>query len=103
VVISGIPTIPQYYSGASFSFLDEDDDRYFAYACQRGTFERWSNLPLLHETDSLDDFVDQGTRLVIVLYPSRMERLVVAAQQKGWKYAVEWPTKQRDVAVVTVN
>jgi len=103
VVISGIPTIPQYYSGASFSFLDEDDDRYFAYACQRGTVERWSNLPLLHETDSLDDFVDQGTRLVIVLYPSRMERLVAAAQQKGWKYSVEWPTKQRDIAVVTVN
>jgi len=48
VVITGIPSLEQYYSGFDYFFLDEEDLRYEAYVCQDGKTERWTNHPVLY-------------------------------------------------------
>lgn len=103
VVVSGVPAIPHYYAGVDYSFLDEEDDRYFAFACRLGTVDRWSNLPLLNPTDALADVIAGGQRVVVVMFPGRAERLVEVGRQRGWPLRVEYPTRQQDIAVIVVN
>lgn len=103
VVVTGVPPIPQYYAGVDYSFMDEEDDRYFAFACTRGTVDRWSNLPLLYPTDALAEVVAGGQRVFIVLFEGRAERLVQERRRRGWNVRTELPTRQQDIAVVVVN
>jgi hypothetical protein len=103
LVVSGIPVIEQYYPRVGYSFLDEQDDRYDAYACRRGTIDRWADLPLVYPMDALDGLHAQGKRMFMVLYPDRLERVAAAAQEKGWNYRIEWPTPQHDIGVLAIE
>lgn len=103
VVISGVPTVPYYFPGTDYSFLDENDDRYSAYACQRGTVDRWSNLPLLYPTDALEEIVAGGEKVFVVAYPQQAERLADSARERGWQVEVARPTRQKDIAVLEIE
>jgi hypothetical protein len=92
IVISGVPTVPHYFPKVAYSFLDEEDDRYSAYACNRSTVERWTNLPLLSPTDALAPLVASGRRIFVVLYPDRYDRLKAHAEKAGWRIASAQPT-----------
>jgi Dolichyl-phosphate-mannose-protein mannosyltransferase len=84
VVITGIPSLDQYYSGFDYFFLDEEDLRYEAYVCQDGKTERWTNHPVLYGERALKPIVASGRRVYASLYPDDEDRLWAVAQSEGW-------------------
>jgi hypothetical protein len=84
VVITGIPSLEQYYGGFDYFFLDEEDQRYEAYVCQDGKTERWTDHPVLFGERALNPIVASGRRVYAILYTDAEERLWVVAQSEGW-------------------
>jgi hypothetical protein len=103
IVVSGVPAVPQYYPRTNYSYLDEQDDRYTAYACRLGTVERWTNLPLLYPMAALEPLVQSGRRIFVVLYPDRQDRLIEYAQARGWKATSYLPLGPEDVRVLVLG
>lgn len=103
ILVSGIPSLDHYYGRADFSFLDEQDDRYEAYACAAGTVDRWTGKPLLHGTDQLDARVQSGRTLFLVMYPSFARRLLQSAGARSWRYHTAWTSIDGGVNVLVFN
>jgi hypothetical protein len=103
VVITGIPNIDPYYAGMNYFFLDENDERYASYACDRGTRERWSNLPLLYTTNALAAQATTGRRLFVIVYEGRYETLLATARARHWRTQTVWPAGHGGGAVLIVN
>ena len=68
-MISGQGTagVDFYYPDFDFVFLDPGDQRLFAWACQRGTVERWSNLPLVYSVAELRARIAASPRSFLVI------------------------------------
>jgi hypothetical protein len=88
IVVTGVSNIQPYYRELDFYFLDEQDLRYVQYACNNGSTERWSNLPLLYTADALEPYVASGRRIFLILYDGSRERLMSAAAARGWRAAM---------------
>jgi hypothetical protein len=69
LVISGqgVAALDFYYPNFDFVFLDPDDQRLLAWACQLGTVERWSNLPLVYSVDELRARIAASPRTFLVV------------------------------------
>jgi hypothetical protein len=102
-VLLGTPAIDQYYHGADYFFLEEDDPRFEVYACSSGHRERWTDLPLVHGMDALAVEVAAGGRLWLLMYPTQAEEVFRAGQRRGWKMTYEWATPEHSVAAVLIN
>jgi Dolichyl-phosphate-mannose-protein mannosyltransferase len=84
VVITGIPSLEQYYGRFDYFFLGEEDLRYEAYVCQDGKTERWTNHPVLYGERALKPIVASGRRVYASVYPDVEDRLRAVAQSEGW-------------------
>lgn len=84
VVITGIPSLEQYYDGFDYFFLGEEDLRYEAYVCQNGKTERWTNHPVLYGERALKPIVASGRRVYASVYSDVEDRLRAVAQSEGW-------------------
>ncbi len=84
VVITGIPSLEQYYGGFDYFYLDKEDQRYEAYVCQDGKTERWTDHPVLFGERALNTIVASGRRVYAILYTDDEERLWAVAQSEGW-------------------
>jgi hypothetical protein len=84
VVITGIPSLEQYYDGFDYFYLDEEDLRYEAYVCKDGKTERWTNHPVLYGERALKPIVASGRRVYASLYEDDEDRLSAVAQSEGW-------------------
>jgi Dolichyl-phosphate-mannose-protein mannosyltransferase len=84
VVITGIPSLEQYYGRFDYFFLGEEDLRYEAYVCQDGKTERWTNHPVLYGERALEPIVAAGRRVYVSVYPDVEDRLRAVAQSEGW-------------------
>ena len=51
--INGFPTADYYFPRFDFAYIDRDSSRFRAYACRRGTEERWGGLPLIYSLPEL--------------------------------------------------
>jgi hypothetical protein len=69
LVISGqgVAGIDFYYPNFDFVFLDPGDQRLLSWACQRGSVERWSNLPLVYSVAELRARIAASPRSFLVI------------------------------------
>lgn len=100
-VIIGFPGVDFYYPKSDFYWVADSDPRFESWACSRGTIQRWSNLPLIHSYASLRAQVTTGRRVWMVLEPSRMQPVLAALPPGYW--TLEWTSKERDIAIVSVR
>jgi hypothetical protein len=103
LVVSGIPSLDSYYDRTDFAFLDEQDERYEAYACAAGTRDRWSNKPLLSSTDQFGSQVQSGRQVFLVMYPSLAQRVMSQAEARRWNYRTAWSSIDGGVRVLVFN
>ncbi len=103
MVVSGIPNIQPYYPDIDYFYLDEADDRYRNYACNRGTIERWSSLPLLYKSPALAAEVSKHQRTFIVIYPSRYNDLAAVADSLHWRTELVRSSRDRGAIVMIVS
>jgi hypothetical protein len=78
VVVSGpgIASLDFYYAGLKFVYIDPHDQRLSAWACQGGTVERWSNLPLVYRAEELESRLVASPRSFVVIDPRRVEEFL---------------------------
>jgi hypothetical protein len=68
LVFSSVPSLVAYYAHIDSFFLDDNDPRYEAYVCNHGSSERWSNLPLVYSSATLQQHVKRGQQIFLVNY-----------------------------------
>jgi len=103
VVVIGIPSVDQYYHGASYFFLRDDDQRYDSYACGAYPVERWTNLSLLYRTGSLEPLISGGRRIVLILYPDQVQALMADGRDRHWRERLAWTAPDDGSAVMLIN
>jgi hypothetical protein len=101
-VLSGIPSLDQYYDRAAFTFLLDDDPRYEAFSCHAGTLDRWTNRPLLYSAAALDELV-QRQRIFLVSYPSQTQLLLEKARRYDWQVAKTWASIDGGVEILSLR
>jgi len=80
LVINGIPSLDGYYHRSDLFYMDEQDNRYEAFACARGSVDRWTNTPILDGTSRLQSTVQTGRKIYLIAYPSFARRILDEAQ-----------------------
>ena len=90
LVISGqgVAALDFYYPDFDFVFLDPDDQRLLAWACQLGTVERWSNLPLVYSVAELRARIAASPRSFLVVDSRLLDS--VLADLEGLNPRVAW-------------
>lgn len=63
----GIARLDFYYPNLDFVYVDPSDQRLRAWSCQRGTVERWSNLPLVYRPAELEARIQASPRTYLVI------------------------------------
>jgi hypothetical protein len=91
LLINGYPGVDYYYRSFDFAYIDRQNQRYEAYACNRGTVERWGNLPLLSSIEELHSTIAQHGRVVMVIDTPTLAKLSgrfgVFQSQMAWMSA----------------
>jgi len=102
IVITGIPSLDQYYHSIDYFYLDEQDNRYEAYVCPDGRTERWTNRPLLYTANALKPLVAAPHRIYATVFMGTEQRLEADAPAAGWSVARVWtaPSHTADIVVI---
>jgi hypothetical protein len=102
VVITGIPSLDEYYGNIDYFFLDEDDPRYETYVCRDERTERWTNRPVLYTAAALKPIVASGRRVFATLYVADERGLTERAASSGWSVTREWTANSRTADVILI-
>jgi hypothetical protein len=102
VVISGIPSLDQYYPKTDYFFLDAGDDRYETYVCKDQKTERWTNHPVLYTVNALQPIVGAGTRVFASVYAVTERRLIRYAPSAGWSVTRVWTSEYGNADLVLI-
>jgi hypothetical protein len=103
VVFIGIPNIDEYYDGFDFFYLEDEDNRYDAYACSGGRTERWTNHPILTKIEALGPAVEAGHHVYGSVYPEVEQRLAREAHSLGWSVTEVYTARDRKAHVVSIE
>ena len=101
LLVNGYPAASFYSDHFDFAYTDLTHQRYFAFACQRGTVERWSNLPLLSTTDALATEMD-GRRNTYFVADRKQEALLLA-ELAPYHPTVVWRSIDGAISVVRMT
>ena len=100
-VINSFPAVDFYYRATNYYYVSDSDPRFEAYSCRRGTVQRWSNLPLLHNPAALEAQVATGRKVWLVLETERMPQLLQQFPRSQW--TLEWTSHARDISIVALQ
>lgn len=79
----GVAALDFYFPELDFVYVDLSDQRLRAWSCQRGTVERWSNLPLVYKMATFESRIAEHERSYIVVAKSRAENLLARLRRFG--------------------
>jgi hypothetical protein len=102
-VITGIPSLDEYYAHIDYFFLDEGDARYEAYVCPDDRTERWTNLPVLYSRAALKPIVAAHRRVFASVFASAERRLHDYAPAAGWSVTRVWTADSGTAAVLLIE
>ncbi len=98
VVINAFPSVDFYYPSFDFTYIDSRTARFEAYACRRGTRERWGNLPLLYEASAIELRLASGTPVRVVA--SAHDSAGMLRQFDKWNPQVAWRSLDGGVMIL---
>ena len=103
LVVTGIPSLAQYYPSFDYFFLNEGDARYEAYVCQNGATERWTDHAVVYGTMALEPLVASGHPVYASLYADDETELRTAAKSRGWSITSVWRSAYGNTDVVLIE
>lgn len=65
-IVNASPGVDFYYRDFDSAYIDWTQQRFLAYSCDRGTRERWGNLPLIYRGEDLQHSVDSHDRSLVI-------------------------------------
>jgi hypothetical protein len=101
LVINGVPTVDFYYSGFDYTYIDWHHRRFPAYACRRGTVERWGNLPLLYSVEAMQSEIERADRAFLVIDGQRLEGFLERLTR--WQPQVTWSALDQRIHVIELR
>lgn len=101
LLVNGYPAASFYSKRFQFAYTDVRHQRYRAFACARGTIERWSNLPLLSSVDGLAYQVRLHDRTFFVADDKQAAMLL--AEMPDFSPVVVWRSADAGVSVVRMT
>ena len=102
VVITGIPSLDQYYSGFDYFFLEKGDGRYEAYVCPDERTERWTDHPVLYSVDALTPILAPGRRVYASVYQDSESELFSTARLRGWTVSRAWTSPYGNSSILLI-
>ncbi len=99
--VNGFPAASFYSGRFNFAYTDMANQRYRAFACARGTTERWSNLPLLSSLEALAVEVRQHGRTFFVA--DRWQESQLLNEMASYQPTVVWRSIDGHVSVVRLT
>jgi hypothetical protein len=101
LVITSFPGVDFYYQHSDFYYVNMSDPRFEGWSCERGSIQRWSNLPMLRTTEAVAEKISSGRVIWTVIETARLPELLAALP--GSNSNLEWSTPSRDIAIVSFN
>lgn len=98
LLVNGYPAASFYSSRFAFAYTDIEHQRFRAFACSRGTIERWSNLPLLSTQDELAGQIRNHGQTFFVADKKQVEQLLAGLPE--FEPTVVWQSLDGGVSVV---
>jgi len=98
LLVNGFPAASFYSTRFDFAYTDIENQRYTAFACTRGTVERWSNLPLLSDRDALAAEVRRHGRTFFVA--DRPQEAQLLAEMSRFQPTIVWRSLDRGISVI---
>jgi len=103
---SGVTGLDYYYPYVDFVYVDPRDHRLADWSCQRGTVERWSNLPLVYSVTTLQSRIASSSRSFLIIAPRHLNMLwadlkqlnpsIVWENENGFEIIVQFRPAQLD-------
>jgi hypothetical protein len=103
VVVTGIPSLDEYYGKIDYFFLDDADNRYEAYVCPDGRTERWSNRPVLYTADALKPILAARHRVFASVFGETERHLNAYAPAAGWSVRRVWTADSHTASVILIT
>jgi len=103
LVVTGVPSLDEYYAPIDYFFLDATDNRYEAYVCPDGRTERWTNRPVLYTADALKPLLAAHHRIYLSVFGYAEKGLKSAAAAAGWSFRRVWTADSRTASVVLIE
>lgn len=97
--INGVPGVDFYFRRFELAYIDWGHQRFRAYACERGTRERWGNLPLVYTQDALLAAAKAAPRSLLVLSREKAET-VLAYGSSDSHVRIVWRSFDDDVQIL---
>lgn len=101
LVVNAVPGVDYYFRPFNFTYIDESDQRFAAYACEHGTVERWGNLPLLHSMDTLGSRMDASGRTFLVVSARNTDRFTSKLASRHPRVVWSAPDGEIDIVMFT--
>lgn len=101
ITINAYPGVDFYYTGFDSAYIDMQNERYVAYACKRGTVERWGNLPLLDNAEQLNARIATKSHAWIVVETPRLETMLTALAARSPR--VVWTSVDGAISIVGIG
>jgi hypothetical protein len=102
VVITGIPSLDEYYRPIDYFFLADGDERYETFVCQDGRTERWTNRPVLYTAAALRPIV-AGHRVFASVFADTERRLAADGPAQGWSVNRVWRADSGTADVILIQ
>ena len=99
--INGYPSVDFYFRDFDFAYIGPGNHRYWTYSCQRGTVERWGNLPLLTAIADLQQQISRSGHAYIVIDTPSREALLTGLS--AWHPRVEWTSRDGYISILTID
>jgi hypothetical protein len=101
LIVNAVPSVDFYYKDFDFTYVDEDNQRFKAYACERGGIERWGNLPLLSNLATLQERIAAHARTFVVLYSRQVPEFSGALAAHAPR--IDWKSVDGDLYIVSFS
>ncbi|MEP7246653.1 MAG: glycosyltransferase family 39 protein, partial [Gammaproteobacteria bacterium] len=98
LVVNAFPTADYYYKHFDFTYIDESSPRFRAYACRRGTLERWGNLPLVHSMPQLDSRIAAAGGAFMVIGDRNADQFTSALAR--WNPRIVWTAPDAEIQIL---
>jgi hypothetical protein len=99
LIVNAMPSVDFYFRRFDYTYIDQDSQRYNAYACNQGATERWGNLSLLSTLDALRNRIDQHALSFVVLYARQWPEFAAALPAQAPQ--VRWKSVDGDIYIVS--
>lgn len=101
LVINSYPGVDFYFDDFDFAYIDSENQRYWAYACNEGRTERWGNLPLISTVTDLESQIVKQPRTLIVVDSPAMDDLLpgIAALSPE----VAWVSADGRISIIEIS